>query len=86
MEIRTVKETREVVVDIIYIADDGKEFATLEACRQHDEWLKIVEDDSYIVNNAIASWGGSEDPIGAWMGLCEGMVLYLVVIDDRIVE
>ena len=70
---------------MVYIARDGKEFDCYDACHRYELCLAKDEMQGYLNDNCLEHWCDSWGGLPGFLNL-GGNTMYLVVVDDRIVE
>lgn len=84
MEIKREKMTVEVNA-ITYVAIDGKEFDTKEACKRHEEHLQEAKDETLFNSKALAIWEGDDDLPG-FLGCGSLHTVFLLKVTEEIAE
>lgn len=85
-----MKKVEKTYTTTMYVAEDGKEYYTENECRAHDEYLLRCsverEYERYFDLHSFDRWDGETDSLAQFVGLGSCYTLYLIEVDDIVLE
>lgn len=85
MEIKERTETIEIVRKT-YVTSDGKEFKDEAKAKKHERAIREDELERYVEEKAIAMWSDEWSDLPGYFGCSNGSTLYLITVDEKVIE
>ncbi len=85
-----MKKVEKTYTTTMYVAEDGKEYYTENECKAHDDYLLRCslerEYERYFDLHSFGCWDGETDSLAQFVGLGSCYTLYLIEVDDIVLE